>query len=75
MATASAPAASVALDDPARAGLAGFDLLAYDILANIGGKENVASVLHCITRVGSISRTSRWRTTPSWPTWTASSTW
>ncbi|MBK8462706.1 MAG: PTS glucose transporter subunit IIA [Nigerium sp.] len=51
VATASAPAASVALDDPARAGLAGFDLLAYDILANIGGKENVASVLHCITRV------------------------
>ena len=51
VAVAAAPAASVAIDDPARAGLTGFDLTAYDILANIGGKENVANVLHCITRV------------------------
>ncbi|MFT3875031.1 MAG: glucose PTS transporter subunit IIA [Propioniciclava sp.] len=48
---AASVAAPVVADGPARAGLTGYDLLAYDILANIGGKENVANVLHCITRV------------------------
>lgn len=31
--------------------LTGYDALAWDILNNIGGKENVKSVIHCITRV------------------------
>ncbi|MDO4916322.1 MAG: glucose PTS transporter subunit IIA [Rothia sp. (in: high G+C Gram-positive bacteria)] len=33
------------------ANLKGYDALAWDILNNIGGKENVKSVIHCITRV------------------------
>ncbi|WP_346845536.1 glucose PTS transporter subunit IIA [uncultured Rothia sp.] len=33
------------------ANLTGYDALAWDILNNIGGKENVKSVIHCITRV------------------------
>lgn len=37
--------------DPARDALSGYDLLAYDIIQGIGGKENIANVLHCITRV------------------------
>ena len=32
-------------------GLAGFDATAADIVAGIGGSDNVRSVLHCITRV------------------------
>ena len=51
----SAPPAPVAVaapaDDPVRARLTGFDLLAYDIVAGIGGAENVRNVIHCITRV------------------------
>lgn len=31
--------------------LTGFDALAWDIIDNIGGAENVRSVTHCITRV------------------------
>lgn len=42
-----APAAA----DPARASATGYDALAFDIVEGIGGKENVKSVLHCITRV------------------------
>ena len=49
-ATAGAVAPSSA-DDPARAGLTGYDLLAYDIIKGVGGAENVKSVIHCITRV------------------------
>ncbi|WP_298133833.1 PTS glucose transporter subunit IIABC [Micropruina sp.] len=37
--------------DPARASATGFDALAYDIVDGIGGRENIKSVLHCITRV------------------------
>ncbi len=33
------------------ASLTGYDALAWDILHNIGGAENVKSVIHCITRV------------------------
>ena len=33
------------------ANLTGYDALAWDIIDNIGGKENVRSVTHCITRV------------------------
>ena len=33
------------------AGLSGFGALAYDIIEGIGGKDNVRSVTHCITRV------------------------
>ena len=33
------------------ANLTGHDALAWDILNNIGGAENVKSVIHCITRV------------------------
>ena len=50
VAAASVPAAAPA-EDPERAGLGKFDLLAYDIIANIGGASNVKKVLHCITRV------------------------
>ncbi|QWW20218.1 PTS glucose transporter subunit IIA [Schaalia sp. 19OD2882] len=48
-----APAARPAAqeDDPARAGLQGFDLLAYDIIKGVGGQDNIKSVIHCITRV------------------------
>ncbi len=45
------PADTAAAEDPVRAGLTGYDLLAYDIVAGIGGAENVKNVLHCITRV------------------------
>ena len=39
-------------EDPERpAGLEGFDALAWDILKHVGGKGNVRSVTHCITRV------------------------
>lgn len=34
-----------------RSTLSGYDLLAYDIIDNIGGADNVRSVIHCITRV------------------------
>ncbi|MDO4243160.1 MAG: glucose PTS transporter subunit IIA [Actinomyces sp.] len=46
--------ASGAVSGPASAqaaGLTGFDATAHDIIANIGGAENVRSVIHCITRV------------------------
>lgn len=36
---------------PDRAGLTGYDALAYDIIENVGGADNVRSVIHCITRV------------------------
>ncbi|WP_371174463.1 glucose PTS transporter subunit IIA [Buchananella felis] len=45
---ASAPARG---EDPARAGLKGFDLLAHDIIKGVGGPDNIKSVIHCITRV------------------------
>ena len=32
-------------------GLTGFDATAADIIAGVGGADNVASVIHCITRV------------------------
>jgi PTS system beta-glucosides-specific IIC component len=39
-------------EDPERpAGLEGYDALAWDILKHVGGKGNVRSVTHCITRV------------------------
>ena len=55
-AAASADTASTEVDadaaDGARTdGLAGFDATAADIVAGIGGSDNVRSVLHCITRV------------------------
>lgn len=43
--------ASSSAEDPARAGLSGYDLLAYDIIKGVGGAANVRSVIHCITRV------------------------
>ena len=48
-AAASAPArpAATGADD----GLTGFDATARDIIAGIGGADNVKSVIHCITRV------------------------
>ena len=48
-AAASAPArpAAARADD----GLTGFDATARDIIAGIGGADNVKSVIHCITRV------------------------
>ena len=48
-AAASAPArpAAAGADD----GLTGFDATARDIIAGIGGADNVKSVIHCITRV------------------------
>ncbi|MQS46011.1 glucose PTS transporter subunit IIA [Companilactobacillus mishanensis] len=36
---------------PQKAGKVDFDALAKDIVKNIGGAENVDSVIHCITRV------------------------
>ncbi|NKZ33648.1 PTS transporter subunit EIIC [Rothia terrae] len=47
------PAASNASGTTAErpAHLTGYDALAWDILNNIGGAENVKSVIHCITRV------------------------
>lgn len=49
------PGAAGGTADPAVAerpeNLTGYDALAWDILNNIGGKENVKSVIHCITRV------------------------
>ncbi|WP_371177158.1 glucose PTS transporter subunit IIA [Buchananella felis] len=48
MQAASAPARG---EDPARAGLKGFDLLAHDIIKGVGGPDNIKSVIHCITRV------------------------
>ncbi|WP_420176871.1 glucose PTS transporter subunit IIA [Luteococcus sp. OSA5] len=34
-----------------RESLDGYDLLAYDIIDNVGGADNIRSVIHCITRV------------------------
>ncbi|MEL4358270.1 MULTISPECIES: glucose PTS transporter subunit IIA [unclassified Luteococcus] len=34
-----------------RTTLSGYDLLAYDIIDNVGGADNIRSVIHCITRV------------------------
>nr|WP_319946986.1 PTS transporter subunit EIIC [Tessaracoccus caeni] len=48
---AAAVSSAAPAEDPERAGLGKFDLLAYDIIANIGGASNVKKVLHCITRV------------------------
>lgn len=53
-ATQAAAAGAVApssADDAKRAGLSGYDLLAYDIIKGVGGADNVKSVIHCITRV------------------------
>ena len=57
-AEASADTASTEVDADADAadgartdGLTGFDATAADIVAGIGGSDNVRSVLHCITRV------------------------
>lgn len=41
------PAAASSADD----GLTGFDATARDIIAGIGGADNVRSVIHCITRL------------------------
>ena len=53
--TLAEPAAASAPARPAPAGaddgLTGFDATARDIIASIGGPDNVRSVLHCITRV------------------------
>ena len=53
--TAAEPAGASAPARPAAAGaddgLTGFDATAADIVKNIGGPDNVRSVLHCITRV------------------------
>ena len=53
--TAAEPAAASAPARPAAAGaddgLTGFDATARDIIAGIGGADNVKSVIHCITRV------------------------
>jgi len=49
--TPAAPVAAERPSDPARDALSGYDLLAYDIIQGIGGKQNIANVLHCITRV------------------------
>ena len=53
--TAAEPAAASAPARPAQAGaddgLTGFDATARDIIAGIGGADNVKSVIHCITRV------------------------
>ena len=53
--TAAEPAAASAPARPAPAGaddgLTGFDATARDIIAGIGGADNVKSVIHCITRV------------------------
>ena len=49
---AAAPADAVEAEAGQRPGdLTGYDALAWDILDNIGGKANVRSVTHCITRV------------------------
>ena len=55
-------------------GLTGFDATAAGIIRSIGGPDNVRSVLHCITRCASTSRTSRSPTTRRWPIPRASST-
>ena len=53
--TAAEPAAASAPARPAATGaddgLTGFDATARDIIAGIGGADNVKSVIHCITRV------------------------
>lgn len=53
--TAAEPAGASAPARPAAAGaddgLTGFDATARDIIAGIGGADNVKSVIHCITRV------------------------
>ena len=53
--TLAEPAAASAPARPAPAGaddgLTGFDATARDIIAGIGGADNVKSVIHCITRV------------------------
>ena len=53
--TAAEPAAASAPARPAGGGgddgLTGFDATARDIIAGIGGADNVKSVIHCITRV------------------------
>ncbi|OAX52532.1 PTS beta-glucoside transporter subunit IIABC [Rothia kristinae] len=47
-----APADATEAESEERPGdLTGYDALAWDILDNIGGKANVRSVTHCITRV------------------------
>ena len=49
---AAAPADATEAESEERPGdLTGYDALAWDILNNIGGKRNVRSVTHCITRV------------------------
>ena len=52
------PESSASAKEPAPVGnsrrpanLTGYDALAWDIIDNIGGKENVRSVTYCITRV------------------------
>ena len=51
--TSTDPAATYGGQAPAQRpeNLTGYDALAWDILHNIGGAENVKSVIHCITRV------------------------
>lgn len=49
--TAAPAAATSSTPDDDAAGLSGYDLVAHNIIKNIGGPDNVRSVIHCITRV------------------------
>ena len=49
---ATTPKEPTPAENPNRpANLTGYDALAWDIIDNIGGKENIRSITHCITRV------------------------
>lgn len=52
-ATAAGGATPTEGDSPSArpADLTGYDALAWDIIHNVGGRENIRSVTHCITRV------------------------
>ena len=50
-ASATTEATTVAPATERPADLKGYDALAWDIIQGVGGKENVKSVIHCITRV------------------------
>ncbi|MDU0348824.1 glucose PTS transporter subunit IIA [Actinomyces sp. MRS3W] len=48
---AAAPTADGAAPPAAAGGLTGFDATAHDIIAGVGGPDNIRSAIHCITRV------------------------